>query len=157
MTNNLQNSPYLPRQRNFPNNDFVKLSKELDKAYIDIANRVNEKTIGLYSVDLPSITGESWYIQGQSKKQQTIRRVYVFNDTNDIVHNINFEQIDRMTMMYGNYTDDINYFGLIAGTSVAIAGQISFYLTPTSITFLLGAGAPTLKSGLIVLEWLSDQ
>jgi len=41
-------------------------------------------------------------------------------------------------------------------TSRAIAGQISFYVDPTNIVILAGVGAPTITSGLIILEWLSQ-
>lgn len=155
MTTNLQNSPYLPRQRNFPNKDAEELGVEIDKAYIDIASRVNERTIGLYSNNLPSITGEAWYLTGQTNKNQTLRRVYEFTTTAAIAHGLIFSQIPYITNMYGQYTDGTNWYGLIPATNVAIAGQISFYLSPTQIVFVIGAGAPALTKGLIVIEWLS--
>lgn len=156
MTTNLQNSPYLPKQRNFPNEDANVLGVALDKTYIEIASKVNERTIGIYAVNYPMATGEQWFIQGQPQKQQTLRQAYSFNSTTNIPHGIRFNQIDRMTRMYGQYSDDVNWYGLIAGSSVAITGQISFYLDITNIVFVVDGAAPTLKEGTIVLEWLSE-
>jgi hypothetical protein len=45
---------------------------------------------------------------------------------------------------------------MFAASSVAIAGQITFNLTPTFINFSIGAGAPSFSKGIIVLEWLSQ-
>lgn len=158
MTTNLQNSPYLPRQRNFPSGNSQELGVELDKSYIEIASRVNERTIGLFAVGFATITGEGWYLSGQPNKQQTLRQVYTAsapNATNPIPHGINFASIDRFTAMYGQYTDGTNDYGLISASNVAIAGQITFYLTPNNIEFLVGAGAPTVTQLTLVLEWLS--
>ncbi len=157
MTTNLQNSPYLPRQRNFPNRDSQELGVELDKTYIDIASRVNERTIGLYSNNLPSITGEAWYLTGQTNKNQTLRRVYEFTAVTPIPHGLNFSQLSYMTEMRGQYTDGVNWYGLIAASNVPIPGQISFYLDPTFINIVVGAGSPALANGkaIIILEWLS--
>ena len=156
MTTFIQTSPYLPRQRNFPVGNTQALGIELDKSYIDIASRVNERTIGLYSTNLPSITGEAWYTAGQPTKQQTLRRIYTFTTTSAIPHGIEFAQTSYITEMRGQFTDNTNWYGLIPASSTAIPGQISFYLTPTDITFVIGAGAPTLTSGVIILEWLSQ-
>lgn len=155
MTINFQTSPYLPRQRNFPSRTTEELAIEIDKTYIDLATSINSRTIGLYSVNRPSITGDVWYIQGQPKRQQSLRQVYVFTSTASIVHGIDFTGIGSFTKLYGTYTDGTNIYGLIGASNVAIAGQISFYLTPTNIVFLSGAGAPTLTNGNLVLEWLS--
>jgi hypothetical protein len=155
MTTNLQMSPYLPRQRNFPNDNVQALGTELDKSYLEIASRVNERTIGLYAVNFPSITGNKYYINMNSQRQQSLRQLYTFTTTAAIPHGISFPTIDRIVNMYGDFTDGTNWYGLIAGSNVAIAGQISFYLDPTNINFLLGAGAPALTKGNIVIEWLS--
>lgn len=156
MSINLQIVPYLPLQRNFPNDSPQELGVELDKAYVDIAQRVNERTIGLYAINYQTVTGNRWFLAGQPKRQQTLRQVYIFTTTASIPHGINFTKISRFTLTYGNFTDSTNWYGLISGSNVAIAGQISFYLTPTNIVFLVGAGAPAITNGSIVLEWLSQ-
>jgi len=144
---------YLRTSRDFPQDDVNQLSTELSKSYIDIANCVNNRIIGIFPVNKSAVTGESWFFSTQ--KQQSLRQVYGFTSTANIPHGLNLTQIDRFTNNYGQYTDGTNWYGLISGTSVAIAGQIVFYVTPTNIVFVVGAGAPTLTRGNIVLTWLS--
>ncbi len=155
MASNVFNQvPYLRTSRNFPEDPY-QFTVEVNKSYVDIANAVNLRTIGLFTVNRPTITGESFFIS-KGQKQQSLRQVYTFTSTANIPHNIRFSDLTAFSRMYGQFTDGTNWYGLIAGSNVAIAGQISFYLTPTNIVFLTGAGAPTLTSGLIVLEYLSN-
>ncbi len=151
--NNIVNTvPYLKNSREFPE-DAENLSTELDKTYIEIAQAVNLRTIGLYSVNRPAITGNSYFLN--TPRRQTLRQVYVFTTTTTINHNIRDINIGDFTNCNGSYTDGTNNYGIIWGTSVAIPGQISFYLTSTQIIFVIGAGAPALTSGKIILEWIS--
>ena len=150
-------SPYLRTSRSFPE-DLHHISIEMNKAYIDIANAVNARTIGLFSVSKSSITGESWFYNN-NQKHQSIRQLYTFTTVANnmtIAHGLNFSTINSFARNYGEYTDGTNWYGLISGSSVAIAGQISFFVTPTNIVFKVGAGAPTSTNGLVVLEWLSN-
>jgi hypothetical protein len=154
MPSNIPNqSPYLRTSRNFPL-EAQPLGVETSKSYIDIANAVNSRVIGTYTTGNSTVTGENWVVQG-NQKQQTLRQVYMFTSTASINHNISsFTQISPSS--YGTYTDGTNWYGLLYASSVAIAGQISFYVTPTQMVFNTGAGAPALTSGMIVLEWLSQ-
>lgn len=154
MTVNVANqTPYLRTSREFPE-DLKLLAVEVNRSYIDIATAVNNRTIGIFATNRPIITGDSWFFSSQ--RQQSLRRVYQFTNTTNIPHGINVSQVSRFTSMYGTFTDGTNWYGLIDGSNVAIAGQISFYVDPTDIIFLTGAGAPTLTNGTIVLEWLSQ-
>ncbi len=146
--------PYLRTTREFPE-EIHQLTVELGKSYLDIANVVNNRTIGLYPINRPAITGESYFIR-RNERQQTFRQVYVFTTTASINHGITIIDPAQFTSCFGSYTDGINSYGLIFATSVAIAGQITFYITATQIVFVLGAGAPALTSGKIVLHWLSQ-
>lgn len=152
---NLQSTPYLREQRNFPTTDTQALQVEVDKAYIDIAQKVNARTIGVFALNNQVANGNVWYLRGAQQRQQALQQVYTFTSTANIPHNLNFSQIDQFVSMYGQYTDGTNWYGLIAGTDGGtIPNQISFYLTPTDIIFEVDAGAPSLSSGNIVLEWL---
>ena len=159
MNQNLVNtSPYLRTSREFPYNDVKELAFETNKAYVDIANIVNARTIGLYPSVRPTLTGEEWFIQ-KSYRQQSFRQVYTFTNTNPIAHGINFTNIFGFSHMYGQFRDSAStptWYGLIAGSSVAIGGQISFYVDSANINFVVDAGAPTLGYGIIVLEWLGN-
>lgn len=153
---------YLRTSRNFPE-DLRQLTVEVNKVYIDIANAVNERTISIFPTNRPAITGESWFVD-RNRRQQGFRQVYTFTSTANIPHGINFDEVFSFVRCWGTYTDSAtgNWYGIIHGTTVAIPGQITFYLTPGvsptfgDIVFLLGAGAPPLTYGQIVLEWISD-
>lgn len=156
MTVNLQTSPYLPRQKSFPVDDVQSLSFIIDKVYIETASRVNERTIGLYANNIKVITGEKWYLQGEPNVQQSLRQVYQFTATGTIPHNIPLTDLSQiLPTSYGSFTDGTNWYGAIYASNVAIAGQVSFYVTPTNIVVIAGAGAPAITSGTIVLTWLS--
>ena len=134
--------------------DAQALSVEIDRSYVDIANAVNNRTIGLFPVNKPIATGEYWYMSGSNVRQQTVRQVFYFTSTTSITHNIMNIIPGQFTKCLGSYTDGTNTYGLIFGTNVAVVGQILFYITSTQIVFVVGAGAPSLTSGTIVLEWL---
>jgi len=152
----LNQVPHLRTTREFPQESVIELATEMDKAYVDIAGNVNTRVIGIFPVNRPAITGESYYLVG-SRRNQSLRQVYTFTSTASIPHGItNFSQIPYFPKSAGKYTDGTNWYGLIDGSNIAIAGQISFYLTPTNIVFLTGAGAPTLISGIVDIEWLSN-
>ena len=151
MSSNIVNStPFLRTSRNFPEDDQA-LSVEITKTYIDIANAVNARTIGIYTLNQPSVTGESWFIV-KAQKQQTLRQVYTFTAAGNITHNLKFASISAKS--YGSFTDGTSWYGTIYASNTAIAGQVSFYVTSTDIIVLSGAGAPTITSGTIVIEFL---
>lgn len=155
MTSNVVNQvPYLRTSREFPT-ETDQLTVEINKAYIDTANAVNNRTISIFPVNRPAVNGESWFITN-NLRQQGFRQVYIFTTTASIPHGINFSNVERFTNNFGEFTDGTNWYGLIHGCNVAIAGQISFYVTPTDIVFLTGGGAPSLTKGNIVLEWISQ-
>lgn len=151
-----QHSPYLRTQRQFPNEDVKSLSNQMDHAYIDIAGKVNARTIGLFAFGNSMVTGESWYLTGQPNRQQSLRQIYTFAAAGNVAHGINTAAITGFTKCQGEFTDGTNWYGAIFGSNVAIAGQVSFYITPTNIVILSGAGAPAISSGIVILEWLSQ-
>lgn len=155
MSSNVVNQvAYLRTTREFPYEDPYQLSVEVTKAYLDTANAVNNRTISIFPTNKPAINGESWFITNQ--KRQGFRRVYPFTTTAAIPHGIDFTNIYQFCRCWGQFTDGTNWYGVIFGSPTAIAGQILFYLTPTNITFVVGAGAPTVTSGTVILEWLSN-
>ncbi len=90
MTTNVINEvAYLPTSRNYPK-DTNLLVVEVNKSYIDIANAVNSRTIGLFSTKVPSITGESWFLS--NKRQQGFRKVFEITSFAAIPHGLEFLQ-----------------------------------------------------------------
>lgn len=154
MNNIINKVAYIKSSREFPA-DLEQIANILTRSYVEIAGSINDRTIGLFPSNRPAITGNSYYVF-QNKRQQSLRQVYVFTDTTNIPHNIDTTTISYIGSMYGQYTDGTNWYGLIAGSTVAIAGQISFFLSSTNIVFLVDAGAPTLNKGIIVIEWISQ-
>jgi hypothetical protein len=165
MSSNIVNTvAYLKTSRNFPK-EVEDLSYQMNLTYVDIANAVNVRTIGLFSVNLPAQTGEQWYIN-KNLKQQTLRKVYNFTTTVPINLGFKIDTIVSFTRAFGSFTDGTNWYGLIYGTNIAIAGQLEFYFkvnasstTSDQIIFVPGAGMPTLSttvSSFVVVEWLSN-
>lgn len=156
MTTKLQQSPYLRQQRDFPSDDIQKLTVEIDRSYVDTAIKVNSRTIGIFAVGFPLVTGESWYISGQTNKQQTFRQLYTFTSAGSILHHIDFTQITGFTRIYGTFTDGTNWYPLPYVDVVAASNQVNIVITPTNIVITAGAGAPpAITNGFVILEWLS--
>lgn len=162
MTANIVNkTPYLRTSREFPE-DAPELSKTLSKTYIDIASIVNNRTIGIYPTTRSAITGNTYYYS--TLKQQSLRQLYSFKSTTVIPIGFKLASISNIIQMYGTYVDATgNTYGLVAGTSVPIAGLITFFIAingassvSDNLTFEVGAGAPALVSGSIVLEWITE-
>lgn len=150
----INQAPFIKSSREFPP-DTSQIAVILTRSYIEIATAINDRTIGLFPSTRPAITGNSYFLN-KNQRQQSLRQAYTFTTTANIPHGIDIRTIFDIASMYGQFTDGTNWYGLIPASNVAIAGQISFYLTNTDIVFVLGAGAPTLTKGIIVLEWLSQ-
>lgn len=153
MNNVVNTVPYLRTSREFPE-EIPELLTEITKSYIDIAACVNNRTIGIFPANRPAITGNSYFFTTQ--KQQSLRQIYPMTSTSSIPHGLNLSQIPYFSTSFGEYTDGTNWYGLVAGSNMAIGGQISFYVDPTNIVFMVGAGAPTLTKGVVTLEWISN-
>jgi hypothetical protein len=153
-------TPYLVPARDFPK-EAEELSSTLNRTYVNIASAVNNKISGTFPINRPVVTAETWYISG-NQKYQSLRQVYQVTSTSNVNLGFKLANSGGITRMYGTYTDSAgNWYGLPGGTSTAMAGLITFYLMVTAdpktdvIVFTLGAGAPTLASGFVIIEWLS--
>lgn len=157
MTSQIINqASYLRTQRNFPEETEL-LSEEIDLAYVDISNAVNNRIIGIYPTTKTAITGESWFISN-NRKQQSMRQVYTFSAAGAIPHMLGSSLQQVSPRSYGQAYDSATntWYGVIFGSSTAIAAQYSFYVDGTNITVLAGGGVPAITSGFIVLEWLTN-
>lgn len=151
MNNPVNQVPYLRASRDFTGDDLPEI---MDKAYVDTAIAINDRTIGLFPVGRSAVTGEKWYVN-DNKQQQTLRQAYPFSSATDFDHGLTFENLSQISRMWGTYTDGTNWYGLVPTSSTSIAGQLGFYLSPTQVVFTPDAGAPTPTDGLIVIEWIS--
>lgn len=155
MTNIINSVPYLRTSRNFPE-DVSELTTELSKTYIDIANNVNLRTIGIFPTNFSSITGESWFLS-KNQRQQSFRQVYNFGPGYvNFDHNIMFSNVSTFTVIRGIGFDGANYFPLPFVNGTIIAGQVEMFVSPTQVIFIAGGSAPVLVRGIVLLEWLSN-
>lgn len=143
-------SPFLPINQTFSEDDDQFLIQITNRDR-DIARYLNVREIGIYDqTQVPN--GQQYFNPNNPQiKRGGFRRVYTFTATGNIAHGITgLTQV----MAYGEFTDGTNFYGAIYASSVAIAGQVTFYVTPTNIVVQAGAGAPTITSGVIVLDYL---
>ena len=154
--NTINHDSYLRTSRNFPM-EAQALSVEVNRSYVDIANAVNAKTIGIFPVNRSAITGESWFLNGSSQRQQTLRQVYTFTAAGNIAHGLNLSQISNITKIYGTIFDGSVYYPLPYVDVVSATNQINIIVNSTNIVITAGGGAPpTITSGLVILEWLGN-
>lgn len=153
--NILNQSPFLRTSRTFPQ-DSQPLSVEINRSYIDIAEKMNDRSIGLYPTTKSIQNGEKWYITA-NKAQEAFRQLYPFTAPGNISHGLTWASVSLISPnSYGTFTDGNNWYGAIYGSSTAIAAQVSFYVTSTNIIVLVGAGSPSITQGYINLEWVSQ-
>jgi hypothetical protein len=164
MNNVVNKVAYLPTSRIFPE-DLPELSIEVNRSYIDIANAVNNRTISIFPVNVPALTGESWYVN--NGRQQTFREVYQFGAISagtelDIPTNIT--GFVRFTRMYGNVITTNGSSGLPdyrplpyvdPGTlSTSMSILVGIIAGKQQIRIVLGSTAVPVTSGIAVLEWM---
>jgi hypothetical protein len=151
----ISKAPYLRQQRNFPSDSPETLSVEMEKSYIDIATAVNARTIGVYPVNGPVVTGDSYYISGF--RQQTVRQLFPFSSPNFVInHQIIVAQTGGFTKIYGTVVDSTGtWWPLPLVQTVSTASQVSLQVTPTQIVITVRASAPPIVSGFVILEWLA--
>lgn len=154
MSSPINISPYLRTSRSFPK-DIALLQVEVNKSYIDIAQKVNDRIIGIFTTVRPSITGESWFLQGGNNPQETQRQVFLFNSFTAITHGINFNEIVSLTKIYGTFTDGTNYYPLPYSNTTP-TNQVGISVTPTQIVFTTAGGSPAVSRGVVILEWLTN-
>lgn len=152
---NLQNSPYLRIQRGFPDDNIQALTVEIDKSYIDIAYKVNVRTIGIFALNTSLVTGETWYLQANGANQ-TLRKLFKFTTDGNLPHGIDLTQISGFTKIYGTFTDGTNWYPVPYVATPSSNEQLQIYITPTDIVIEIGGGTPTISYGYVILEYLSN-
>lgn len=149
----VQQAPFLRNQRQFPFDAVQNLSFEVDRTYIDIASKVNARTIGLYAVNFPVVTGEDWFLTGQSQKQQTLRQLYTGTGTGSFSHGIDISKITGFTRIYGTFLSGSNWDPLPYVDVTLLSNCVGLSVTPTDI--VISSGTTVVGTWYVVLEWLS--
>jgi hypothetical protein len=153
--NPVQTTPYIDSTRKFTQ-DPALLENVLSKMYVDVANGVNSRVIGIYE-QASSITGEKWFSDNSSNintKRQTQRRVYQFSDAT-LTFNHGLTGVTSYTRIYGTFTDGTVSYPLPYVNPTA-ANQVGVSVTATQVVVTKGGGAPAITSGFVVLEYLQQ-
>jgi len=155
VTSNIVNqTPYLRTTRSFPQ-DPQALQVEVDKSYLDIANVVNARTIGLFPTGRPAINGEAWFLQG-NKKQQGQRQIFQFSDSN-LIFNLgpDINSVTNFTRIWGTFFDGTYWQTLPYVDVTNVTNQINVKVSATQVIITKGGGSPpSMSKGLLILEWI---
>ena len=158
MTSNIINKGALLReQRLFPQ-DPASLVVEIDRSYVDIASKANDKTIGFFPTNGAALTGEKWSIDGVTYLGFRQAYPFVAADLPNIPHKLELTNIYSFTRMYGMFTDNTNWYPLAYVDSTSALNQVAISITPTNISIVGGGGGgqPTIVKGIVVLEWIGS-
>ncbi len=154
-----QQQPYLPTSRQFPVNNLPILEPELVKSYIEIAQAVNGRIIGVFE-NIQIVTGERWYASDPTNalnKRQTYRKAFPFGAIvagAGLTFPHGITGIVAFTRIYGTCITDLPDYRPIPYASIAAASNIDLRVTSTNIIIGVGASSPNIVSGNIVLEYL---
>lgn len=160
-TNLLNPAPYLRTSRNFPV-DSKKLEVELNSSYIDIANCVNARTIGIFPTNRPTVTGERWYLT--SSTQQTLRQIYSFGaiasgaELDIPLGFTNWNMLTKITATVLTNVPDYRPIPFVDPTTATNGMEILVATVAgmLQIRIILGSTAPAVVSGIAVIEFLSQ-
>lgn len=161
MTSSPANSiaPYLNTSTYFPE-EWEEFRIRFLEQYRDIANNVNVRQIGVFDLQ-EFLTGEQWFTSGNPQvKRQTFRKAYEIGSINAGVtlntpHNLSIT--GPFTHIYGTVITDIpDYRPLPCVSATAVNQQIALTVDGTNIVIVNGAAAPTIVSGIVVLEYLKN-
>lgn len=148
---------FLRTSREFPE-ESRQFSLQVSKTYIEIAGAVNGRTIGLFPTNKPAITGEAWFLTN-NQLQRTLREVYTFGaipagTSIDIAHGIS--TIIGFTRIYGTVITVADYRPLPYTDPDTPSTGMALLVNATTIHIRLGTTAVPVKSGQVVLEWLTS-
>lgn len=149
---------YLPTTRQFPG-DLSILTGDLSKNYIDIAQAINFRVIGIFD-KFQVVTGERWFNDADNlSKRQTYRQVYsvpaiAIGGNGLIAHGLtgvtSFTRIYGTAYLSSNFNVPLPYASELAATD-----NIAVKIGPTNIIIDVGAtSAGSIVRGIIVLEYL---
>ena len=154
-SNVINTTPYLRTSREYPQDDMHELAVEINKTYVDVANAVNQRTIGLYPTNRPAVTGNSFFFTSQ--RLQELRQIYQFSSAGAIPHRINTLNIVGFSQIYGCFTDGTIWYPLPYVNVTAANNQVSITVDANNINITAGAGAsPAITSGWVILSWISQ-
>lgn len=151
--NNIVKTGFLRTSREWPK-EIDKLVVTIDKTYIEIADKVNSRTIGIYPTNRPAITGNGYFFS--NAKQDSFRQIYPITASGSFPHNIDTKFVDYFGAIYGIFTDGTIWYSLPYVDVVNVTNQIALTVDSTNFIITPGAGTPpTISRGFVVLEWIA--
>lgn len=157
MSSNISNrAPFLRVSREIPE-EIHQLSVQVSKMYIDIAQTVNARTIGEFPTNRSAVNGENWFFTNQ--RQQGFRQIYPFSAAGSIPHNLNTTGIYTFTKIYGTFFSSATntWYPLPYVDTSNATNQINVIVNANDIVITAGGGTPpSITSGVVVLEWISN-
>lgn len=148
-------SPFLPTFRNLQVDDEqfrIVLSQYLTNA----SYAVNIKQNGQYET-IELISGQQFTnTSSAQKKRQGFRKIF-YIDPSNLTFSHGISGVQLFTNIYGTVTDNMGtQYPLPLVDVVNVTNQISIQVTSTQVIITLGATAPTITGGVVVLEYVKN-
>lgn len=149
-------SPFLTTNRYFPNSE-EEFFPTLDHTYMEIAQAVNARTIGIYSMS-ESLTGNLFVNPLDANDSvNSYRRTFDISAiapgaTDSFPHDI--PTFARLVYLGGGVSTGLPDWRPVPYIGVAATDFISIRMDATRIYITNGATAPNIITGIIVIEYL---
>lgn len=154
MSTNIVNQVFFLRTtRNFPQ-EIQPLVVEVNRAYVDTANAVNNRTIGVFPSNKPALNGEAWFVS-ENQRQSGFRQIFSLPPLVANHNIVNYGSL-AFTRIYGTAFDGNIWYPLPYVDVSNLSSQIQIVINPTTYNVIRGATAPAINQGFLVLEWLSQ-
>ena len=147
-------SSFVPVSEYFPEDD-AELRTKLSSLHSLVASAVNSRDIAFYQNGAEVVTGQQFSSGGNQR--QSFRKVFYFGTINagatlTIAHGLS--GMTPFTRIYGTATTASDFRPIPYVDATVVTKQVSLFVDSTNINIINGATAPTITSGIIVLEYL---
>lgn len=158
---NTAQTPYLITSRFFPK-DVEELQPVLTKSWVDLAQAINTRTIGIFNTT-SAVNGDKYYNATNTLQlRQAYRQTFPFGAIaagGTIAIFFDMTQVTQCVNIYGTVvTDDVTSkfraLNWTSSTDITEQIQVDFNSIANQINITVGAGAPNVISGMIVVEYL---
>lgn len=159
---NVSQSLLLVTSKKFPVHKSEDLEPALSKAWVDTAQAVNARTIGIFNTNSITIGDKYYNNSNPLQLRQAYRKVFSFStisagSTLTIAHAIS--GITEIVHLYGNCITDASViltakYEPLPFVSTTLNEQVSIYMNDTLITIVNGSGNNNILSGTIIVEYL---
>lgn len=165
MNSFIDTGSFLQTSRDFPK-EIDGLTSEINRSYVQIARNVNIRTVGFFTINRSTVTGENWLIT-QNKRQQGYRQVYQFKDSDfvagvaTIAHGISFFSLTNFVRIWGTFFESNiappAWYNLPYVDVLAVTNQMNVKVTATDIIITKGATFPfVIENGLVTVEFIAN-